>query len=29
MEFNNYNYIEDQEQIDALEEFAPKVREIL
>jgi len=29
MQSNEYNYIEDQEQIDALEEFAPKVREIL
>ena len=29
MQLNNYNYVEDQEQIDALEEFAPKVREIL
>ena len=29
MELNKYNYAEDQEQIDALEEFAPKVREIL
>ena len=29
MKFNASNYIEDQEQIDALEAFAPKVREIL
>ena len=29
MKLNSYNYIEDQEQIDALEEFAPKVRELL
>ena len=29
MQSNEYNYVEDQEQIDALEEFAPKVREIL
>ena len=29
MQLNNYNYIEDQEQVDALEGFAPKVREIL
>ncbi|MBW2610075.1 MAG: hypothetical protein JRC68_07000 [Deltaproteobacteria bacterium] len=29
MELNNYNYVEDQDDIDALEEFAPKVREIL
>ena len=29
MKLNNFNYIEDQEQVDALEEFAPKVREIL
>ena len=29
MELNNYNYVEDQEQIDAFKEFAPKVREIL
>jgi hypothetical protein len=26
---NEYGYIEDQAQIDALEEFAPKIREIL
>ena len=29
MQSNEYYYVEDQEQIDALEEFAPKVREIL
>ncbi|MFC1825308.1 hypothetical protein ACFL9T_21565 [Thermodesulfobacteriota bacterium] len=29
MELNAYKYAEDQEQLDALEEFAPKVREIL
>ena len=29
MQSSDYNYVEDQEQIDALEEFAPKVREIL
>jgi hypothetical protein len=29
MELDTYNYVEDQEQVDALKEFAPKVREIL
>lgn len=29
MQLNAYNYVEDQEQVDALQEFAPKVREIL
>ena len=28
-ELNGNNYVEDQEQVDALEEFAPRVREIL